>query len=560
MVYESGRWIKSYSSGTDWNMEFPDISLARLLAESLQRNANRTALHFLGVHITFEELYEKSLRFAKMLNEWGVCKGDVVAVSMPNTPQTLISAIGTVLAGCIYTGISPLLTSGEMQYQLKDCGAKVLVITEKGFQSALMPIAQDIPEIELLLITGVTDMVQNVQPNISKEAIPGKKIASFTEMLNMFPNEPPKVSLVGTDPCYYLYTGGTTGRSKGAVHTHSGVVSNIRQFLHWFQVEEGKEILLSAFPLFHIAGMMYSIAALASGTTQIVIPDPRNLEHVVNEYATHKPTMLINVPSLYMMLLGNASFRSQDFSCVKYCLFGASPFSLEGIKAMEEVIGEGKLGHGYGLTECGVTTMSPVGCNKEKLGSIGLPWPGTVARVVQVGGEADVPLGERGELLFSGPQVMKEYLNNPDETSRTLVKHDGRVWLRTGDVGFMDKDGFIYIVDRVKDMIIVGGYKVYSSEVEDKFHQHPAIGMCALVGIPNSQRPDSEIVKLYVQTSEAYKGKPESRIEEELISFARKTMAPYKVPKIVEFVDAMPLTAVGKLDKKVLRAAYITNS
>jgi acyl-CoA synthetase (AMP-forming)/AMP-acid ligase II len=227
---------------------------------------------------------------------------------------------------------------------------------------------------------------------------------------------------------------------------------------------------------------------------------------------------------------------------------------VDGIRDLESVVGEGKCVEVWGMTETSpLITVNPAH-GRKKIGSVGVPLPCTRFRVMDLSdGETPVPLGREGELICSGPQVMKGYLNKPEETRNALREHDGTLWMHTGDVGRMDEDGFVYVVDRAKDMIIVGGYKVFSSEVEDKLYQHPAVGMCALVGLPNPDRPDSEIVKLVVQKSEAYRNAPDEQVEAELIAFAREKVAPYKVPRIVEFVEVLPLTSVGKVNKKALR-------
>ncbi len=243
-----------------------------------------------------------------------------------------------------------------------------------------------------------------------------------------------------------------------------------------------------------------------------------------------------------------------EFSQLKAWASGAAPFPVEAVKSLEAVIGEGKMVEVWGMTETSpLITVNPY-LGKKKVGSVGLPFPSTRLRVVDLNdGETQVPLGEEGELICSGPQVMKGYLNKPEETRNALREHDGAVWMHTGDVGRLDEDGYVYVVDRAKDMIIVGGYKVFSSEVEDKLFKHPAIGMCALIGLPNPERPDSEIVKLVVQKSEEYQGKSDEEVEAELRAFAKENLAAYKVPKLYEFVEAIPLTSVGKVDKKVMR-------
>jgi len=554
MVYDGKPWLKSYDPDVPENIEIPAISLKRYFVETFKQHPDRAAYQYLGSSTTFGELLERSGRLAKALNEHGLGKGDVVSICLPNTPQYMISIVGALQAGCAISGLAPLLMPDEMVYQLKDCGAKALIILDMLFDAKFAAVADQMPDIELVLVTGIMDMLPSTTENSVGKPLEGKKVAAFVDFFEHYPDEPPDVSFETSDACYLQYTGGTTGPPKGAILTHGSMVANIYQFERWMAMERGKETWLSGFPIFHQAGLFVCSCAMAWAATQILIPDPRNVDHIVAEYKQHRPTFLINVPSLFIMLLANKEFRKQDFSQVRYCMSGAAPFPVDSMVDLESVVGQNKMVEVWGMTETSpLITVNP-GRGKKKLGSVGLPLPATEFRIVALeDGDTQVPMGEEGELICSGPQVMKGYLNKAEETKNALREHDGKIWMHTGDVGRMDDDGFVYVVDRAKDMIIVGGYKVFSSEVEDKLYKHPAIGMCALIGIPNPDRPDSEIVKLIVQKSEAYADKPDEAVKEDITSFAREKLAPYKVPKIIEFIDAIPLTSVGKVNKKSLR-------
>jgi acyl-CoA synthetase (AMP-forming)/AMP-acid ligase II len=554
MIYDNKPWLKSYDTGVSAEMEIPDISLKDYFVESFKCYPDRFAFHYMGMSMTFGELLEQSGRFAKGLNEKGLGNGDVVAIHLPNIPQYLIAIVGSLRAGCAISGLAPLLMPDEIAYQLNDCGAKALVTLNVLFDAKFASVAEQAHGVKLVLVAGATDYLPNVTKYPSGKPLTGKEVFSFMDFCEHYPDEPPEVSYTRDDICYLQYTGGTTGPPKGAILTHGSMVANISQFDHWMKMERGKEIWLTCFPLFHMAGLYISSCALAWTATQVLIPDPRNLDHVIKEYQQYKPTLIANVPSLYIMLLGRDEFKKQDFSQVGCCLSGASPFPVNAIRDLEGVVGEGKMTEVWGMTETSpLITVNPAR-GKKKIGSVGLPLPNTRFRVVNLSdGETEVPLGQEGELICSGPQVMRGYLNRPEETKNALREHDGSFWMHTGDVGRMDEDGYVYVVDRLKDMIIVGGYKVFSSEVEDKLYQHPAIGICALIGLPNPERPDSEIVKLIIQKSEAYKDKPNEDVEAELITYAKEKLAPYKVPKVIEFVDGIPLTSVGKVDKKAMR-------
>jgi len=443
----------------------------------------------------------------------------------------------------------------EVVYQLNDCGARVLVTLDSLYSARFSGVADQVPDVRTVLVAGAADFLPQSPPTpAGGTPLAGKEVKAFMDLLGDCPGDVRPGTRDPDAACFLQYTGGTTGPPKGAVLTHRNLLADLAMYEHWMKIERGSEVWLTGFPMFHMAGLFVSMSALTTGATQVLVPDPRNLDHILQEYREHLPTVLCNVPSLYLMLLGREDFRALDFARLRYCLSGAAPFPVDGIRDLESVVGEGKLVEVWGMTETSpLITVNPAR-GRKKIGSVGLPLPGTRFRVVDLSdGETPVPLGQEGELICCGPQVMKGYLNKPEETRNALREHDGARWMHTGDVGRMDEDGFVYVVDRAKDMIIVGGYKVFSSEVEDKLYLHPAVGMCALVGLPNPKRPDSELVKLVVQKSEAYRDMPDEQVEAELLAFAREKLAPYKVPRIVEFVESLPLTSVGKVNKKALR-------
>jgi acyl-CoA synthetase (AMP-forming)/AMP-acid ligase II len=331
-------------------------------------------------------------------------------------------------------------------------------------------------------------------------------------------------------------------------------MANLTQIIEFAQPESGGETFLSGFPFFHLAGLCMGLNALALGCTQVLIPDPRNTKHIVAEIRRYRPTVLVNVPSLFMMLLETPGFDKVDHTNLNFCISGAAPFPADAINALEKVLGKGKLVEVYGMTEASpLVTMNPRHGTK-KIGTVGLPLPSTYVRLVDIEtGTRDVPVGQEGEIIVHGPQVMQGYLDKPEETANQLRDMDGKKWLYTGDVARMDEDGYFTIADRTKDMLIVGGYKVFSREVEEKLYDHPAIELCAIIGVPNPDRPGNDRVKLVVQVAQSHKNKDPKAVEADIIEYCKANLAPYKVPKIVEFVDEVPLTAVGKVDKKALR-------
>jgi long-chain acyl-CoA synthetase len=333
--------------------------------------------------------------------------------------------------------------------------------------------------------------------------------------------------------------------------SHRNAVSDLLIVQTWLSWQDGAGLALSGFPFFHIAGLFFNANCVYLGWTQVLIPDPRDTDHICAEIARYKPTMLVNVPSLFQLLIANPKFKTLDHSKLEGCVCAAAPFPEESQKELEAIVGRGKLLEVYGMTETApLTTMNP-SKGERKLGSIGLPIMNTDLKLVDPHTGQEVALGEPGEICVKGPQVMVGYYNKPEET-KAAVDADG--YMHTGDVAVQDEDGYLQIVDRTKDMIIVGGFKVFSTKVEEVLTEHPAIEMIATVGIPNPDRPGSELVKAFVQRDPnvPFDG-DEAALAEDIIGFAREKLAPYEIPKAVEFRDALPLTTIGKLDKKQLR-------
>jgi len=467
-------------------------------------------------------------------------------------------------AGACASGVSPLLTAREMAQQLKDSKAKALVTLDAIFQHRLIDIVEGLPDLKLIITTSIVDFlpwIKRVAGRLLKKIptgrvtpIPGKVVVNFMKILREFPDKRPDLKLSPSDNCLVMYTGGTTGQPKGAVITHENIVAELAIVTTWLNMRCGEEVILSGFPYFHIAGLALGLGTMYIGATQILIPNPRDTRHIVHEMKKYSPTILVNVPSLYMMLMAEEGFRKLDFSRLAFCLCAASPFPVESMRELESIIGDGKMLECYGMTEVSsLATMNPRS-GLRKIGTVGVPLPNTLVKLVDLDtGTTEVGEGQEGEIVVSGPQVMKEYLNRPDETSHALRLHQGRTWLRTGDIGRMDRDGFITIVDRSKDMLNVGGFKVFSREVEEKLYELPFIDFCAIVGVPNPKRPGTDIVKLIVQPRPTASQLDSKGLESEIMTFCNENFAPYKVPKIIEFVTNIPLTSVGKVDKKALR-------
>lgn len=565
--YSERFWKKNWDDGLEdldpsaWNISFPEA-----IKTSFEMFPDKTALAFQGLEITFEQLDKYANQFAQMLIDNGFEKGDVVGINVPNIPEYLISVVGTSRAGCIVSGVSPLLSDVQMHYQISDLGAgekKVALVTLNAiFEHRLKQIAGKLPDLKLVIVTSaIGAFPKEQQEKIRKvkdipwgEVTPldNQKVLDYwDDVIGKYPTDPVDVKISPEDIAYIQYTGGTTGPPKGAMLTHKNAVSDLLIIQEWLGWERGKGVALSGFPFFHIAGLFFGENCLYLGWTQILIADPRDTRHICNQMQQYKPSLLANVPSLYQILLKDKKFKRLNHDNIDICISAASPFPVESQKQLESIVGEGKLLEVYGMTETSPLTTGNPYKKKKKLGSIGLPLLNTELKLVDPSTNEEVPLGEPGEICAKGPMVMKGYYNKPEETKKAI---DEEGYMHTGDVGIMDEEGYIRIVDRTKDMIIVGGYKVFSAKLEDTLTKHPAIGMVATVGIPNPDRPGSEIVKAYVQIDPKYKyDGNEDVLKKELTDFAKENCAAYEVPKIFELVEELPLTTVGKVDKKALR-------
>jgi len=565
--YKDRMWIKSWDKGlSDLDAKEFDITFIDAISRSFKDASDRMALTFMGTEITFGELDKYSNQFANMLLENGFKKGDVVGINLANIPEYVISLIGAHKVGCIVSGVSPLLSTVQLQYQLNDLGSSgknvALVTLDAIFAAHITKIAPKLPQVKLIITTSIGGFMPKILRTLGKligripkgkvTPLEGKTILDFhKDILAKYSTDSVNITLTPDDIAYIQYTGGTTGPPKGAILTHRNIVADLLIVQKWLGWDRGRFIALSGFPLFHIAGLFFGENCLYLGWTQILIPNPRDTNHICKEIAKYKPTALVNVSSLFQMLIKNPKFETLDHSNLDCCISSAAPFPKESQEELESVVGKEKLLEVYGMTETSpLTVMNPYR-RKKKLGSIGLPILNVELKLVDYETGELVPLGEAGEIWVKGPMVMKGYFNKPEET-KNAIDVDG--YLRTGDVAIMDEEGYLKLVDRTKDMIIVGGFKVFSSKVEDTLSKHPAIGMLALIGVPNPDRPGSEIVKAIIQLDPKYEyDGNEDILKESITAFAKEKCSPYEVPKIIEIVEELPQTAVGKIDKKLLR-------
>jgi len=509
--------------------EIFEATLPEMLKQSCKRFPERTAAYFKGHRLDYQTLERHVTAFAANLHAKGIGKGDRVAIMMPNCPQYVIAYFGILQAGGVVVQINPMAVAGEVSYFLKDSGAKGIV-----FFAPLRPVLEgattDTPLVAQILVDLAPDAPQ-----------PDGDIVPFAAMLT--PQDgAPDVQVSPEDVAVLQYTGGTTGRSKGAMLTHRNLAVNAYQTSLVMGADpERIEKILTVIPLFHVYGMTVCMnMSILLGGELILLPR-FDLQEVLETIRDTNPTIFPGVPTMYVAVNAHPQAEEYGISSIRLCASGSAPLPVEVIKSFEAKT-NGLILEGYGLSEASpVTHFNPM--NKRKPGSVGMAIPLTEARIVDLSdGTTEVPPHQPGELVIRGPQVMKGYWGMTEETEQTL--RDG--WLYTGDIAYIDEEGYCYIIDRKKDMIITGGYNVYPREVEEVLYQHPAIQEAVVIGVPDEYR--GENVKAIVVTKQGA-----AATEDEVIAFCRERLSAYKVPRIVHFRDTLPKTAVGKILRRTLR-------
>ncbi len=522
-------WLKNYEERVPPNLSYPEISLGEMLEITTANYPEHIALVFNGESITYSHLLDMVNRTAAGLYALGVNKGDRVAIMLPNCPQWVVAYFAVLKLGAIVVQTNPLYVERELEYQLNNSGAETIVVLD----SLINRIAN---------IKEHTYLKRVISVSLAEPAN-NENCLDFGSLLRDYPAVPPVVAIDPKEDIALLqYTGGTTGTSKGVILTHYNLIVNVCQARTWLPVVQGEERFLTVLPLFHVYSMtLNNNLAVFLGGSQYLLPkfDLYTVLKVINDY---KPTMFFGAPSIYIAIINHPSLRDYDLKSINYCVSGSATLPPEVSEKFNELTG-GTLVEGYGLSEASpVTHVNPFDGN-DKIGSIGLPLPDTIAKIVDLDtGTVEQPINEAGELIIKGPQVMKGYWNMLDETNLTL--REG--WLFTGDIAKMDEDGFFYIVDRKKDVIISCGLKTYPKEVEEVLFEHPKVMEAAVVGVPDPAK--GEVVKAFVVLQNG-----QTASQKELIAYCRQRLASYKVPRFVEFREFLPKTNVGKVLRKALR-------
>ena len=556
-------WIQHYEPGVPDHLTIPDRPLTWLLDFASHRYSNQSALLYYGTRITYAQFSNLANRFAVGLRRLGIQKGDRIAIALPNIPQFPIAFYGALRAGAVVVPTNPLYTERELQHQLADSGAKVIVMLDM-YYPRLQAIRKE-TAVEQVIVTSPADflppLLQRLYPFSQRGNKPIRSLltrkslhedSGLRLMQGMLrSNSKGGVELFnlpmtakGEDLAVLQYTGGTTGLAKGAMLTHRNLLANAMQTRYWMpQAHDGAESALCVAPFFHAYGLTAAMnVSILAGAMMILLPRFK-AKNVLEAIYRYRPSLFPGIPTMYVAIMNEAGKRTDYLKSVKYCISGASPLPAK-VQTDFETLTGGKLVEGYGLSEAApVTHCNPL-TDESRPGSIGLPLPGVEAAILNEAGE-QVLTGQTGELVVKGPNVMRGYWNRPDDTQ--AIFSNG--WLRTGDIAKMDEDGYFYIVERIKDMIITGGFNVYPRELEEVLYNHPAVAEVAVVGLPDAYR--GEAVSAFVVLKAGFE--PTEKTKNDIIAFCKERLTSYKIPRRIEFRDSLPRSSVGKILRRELR-------
>ena len=553
-LYLQKPWLKNYDKHVPPNMNYDSRTFCEQFKAVVEKYPDKPAVIYLGRALTFRELDVFSNQLANYFKNNGIAPGTVVGLNLPNIPAHYIAILAVQKADCVSTGLSPLLTSSELVHQINDSGTQIVLTVDILYEK----LYEAVPKTKLkkILVSSVADYLPAVKAFLGKllkkipqpevKPIPGVNVERYMDaMRNM-----PQTAVIGKkgmdELLYMMYTGGTTGPAKGAMISQRNAVGNIQQIKTWLDLTSN-DIMLSAFPLFHIAGKCVGTASLLNGITQIAVPNPRDNKFLIDVIKKHKPTAVVNVTTIFLELMKKPEFRALDFSGINWFMSAAQPFPPDNIKEFESIVGKNKLVELYGMTETSPVTCCLPRYGKKKPGSIGMPVSDTIFKLIDPETGKAAALGEPGEIAIFGPQVFKGYFNQQEETAHAL--RDG--WMFTGDIAKMDEDGYFYIVDRLKDMVIVSGFKVFTRELDDVLAEHPDVEAAASFGIPDPERAGSERVASAIVLKPGIEKSDAER--EKINAYLKEKVAPYKVPKRILFMDQLPTSGVGKVLKRELR-------
>jgi long-chain acyl-CoA synthetase len=565
-VYPSDKpWLKLYDEGVPHSLHpYPEHPLHAFLEKSARDFPERPAVIFQNKQITYRQLDDLTDRLAAALADMGVNKGDRVAIFMPNSPQFALAFYGILKAGATVSTISPLDSPAHIEHKLNYAGCETLLIMSNFYEQfkALQPktpvkrvVVTHIKTYMPPLIKGLFPLLAALKSDLKEhQATPRDGDVWLKDLLGRYSAaQRPQVQVGPEDVAAFQFTGGTTGVPKAAVETHRCLVANTLQVKSWLpDTKMGGEVVLMAIPLFHVYGMIAGMSfGIASAATLVMIPNPRDMDDVLGNIAKWKPTTYPGVPTMYNAINNHPKVQAGeiDVSSIRACISGSAPLLQETQERFEKLTGA-SLREGFGMSEAPTATHCNPMMGENRKGSIGLPMPDVECRIVSLEDEVtDLPAGEVGELVLHSPNLMRGYWEMPTETANTLRERNGKKWLYSGDIAKMDEDGYFYIVDRKKDMVIVSGFNVYPTNVEEVLIQHPKIMEVCVAGVSDPHR--GETVKAWVVLQPG-----ETATEEEIVAWAKSSgqLAAYERPRLVEFRDELPKTLVGKVLRRELVA------
>lgn len=559
VTYQYKPWLNNYQTGVPELASYETNCLPDFLTRAAHRFPDKMALNFQGFEITYSELQTMVEKFAACLHDFGVRKGDSVAILLPNVIPCVAAYYASLQLGAVVVMNNPLYSDRELLHQFNDSEAVILITLDLLVKR--MTAIRSQTKIKQIIYTSIGDYLpfpKNLlfpfvgkKKGLKADVKPADDVIPWKQLISRDVDDAPQVDIDFNDVAQYQYTGGTTGTSKGVVLTHGNLSKQVQQLAAWFPGMDENNIMLGALPFFHVFGLTTSMnLGIFFGLGNVLVPKPQPSQ-LLQSITKYKVTFAPLVPTMFIGMLQHPHIDKVDLTSIQGCFSGSAPLPVEVIKEFESRTGA-IIVEGYGLTETSpVTHINPYGSgSKRKVGSIGVPISDTQCKIVDTADNTIVlPVGEPGELLVKGPQVMQGYLNKPAETIGTLI--DG--WVQTGDIAIMDKDGYFQIVDRKKDMIISGGYNIYPRDIEEIYFEHPKVQEATAIGIPHEKR--GEAIKVFVVLKIGQKAS-----EEEMISFCAGKLAKYKWPTQIEFRDYLPKSNVGKVLKKDLRVEETTDT
>ncbi|HOP64415.1 MAG TPA: long-chain fatty acid--CoA ligase [Spirochaetota bacterium] len=535
-VYESKFWLKSYDESMVKEIKVPEAAVRDWFIRNVKKDPAKTYLYFRDIQLSYGLVNTMARKLANALSDkLGVVKGDRVVFLMPNIPQHVIAIQAGYKSGSINVGLNPLYTLPELKQQVNDCSSKVCIVLSMFAEKAFALQKDNDCTLEKVVV---------VNPQGAPKVEGGENCYDFDELIKDGRDEEPTVEIKADDIAMLQYTGGTTGVSKGCCLTNRNILSMCEQHGFWVggAIDISEMRNLCVIPLFHVYGWNTNVNMTLLGAGSIILVPQPDVDLILENINKLEPTVWCTIPRLVNAMILHPKIGESKLKNIKGFFCGSAPLPVESIKKLKEISGAAVM-EGYGSSETtNIVTINPV--NRAKVGSVGVPLPNTILKIVDVDDSSkEMPLGESGEIIAMGPQVMKEYWNNPSETANVFDKNG---YLFTGDIGYMDEDGYIFIVDRKKDMIIRSGFNVYPRDIDEVLYTHPKVKEACTIGVPHEL--SGETVKAYIVPHDG-----ETLTEDEVKEFCKSQLAAYKCPEYVEFSDDIPKTSIGKMDRKALR-------